>query len=184
MANELAALSTPARKRSLWGFARVEFCCNGAHATRYLSRHSLEQKWTTSPFTLRVILATVETYVPHTGSFLSSPPAATGGASLARLCGTWLELELPKRLLSTARTSQKTSRGKIMRIKRKRIMGSGRQPQAAAPGISKPTFSSWWWCPSWRWGSGTSSPRSNPGTSACPWRAGRRGRLVAVPGTC
>src|SRR5260370_37388508 len=50
-------------------------------AARYLSRHAVEQKWSSSPLTLRVMLAPVETYVPHTGSFFNSPPATTVGGA-------------------------------------------------------------------------------------------------------
>jgi hypothetical protein len=37
------------------------------------------------------MLALVETYVPHTGSFLSSPPEDTAGGRLAALWGLRVE---------------------------------------------------------------------------------------------
>jgi len=41
--------------------------------------------------TVREMLALVETYVPHTGSFLSSPPECTAGGCLGTLRGLTVE---------------------------------------------------------------------------------------------
>src|SRR5450432_3673524 len=57
------------------------------HAARYLSRHSLEQKWTNWPSMVFVMAPAVETYVPQTGSFFSSPPTSTVGDCRAVVCG-------------------------------------------------------------------------------------------------
>lgn len=54
------------------------------------------------------------------------------------------------------------------------------------PPYSQLTSFSWWgwsWFPSWRSDSGTWCPRSNPGSSASPWRSGRRNRWAATRDT-
>src|SRR5207248_7141658 len=88
-----------------------------AYAARYLSLHSLEQKCTICPFTVRRMLKAVETKVPHTGSFFSSPPAMTGGA-----CGGSSRRgalrTAPKMLLRKDRRKRKTRRGRTISIMR------------------------------------------------------------------
>src|ERR1039458_5260587 len=72
------------------------------------------------------MLAVVETYVPHTGSFLSSPPERTAGGCLPALCGPRVERKPSRMLLRIALTSQKSRTGRTMNRKKSRIMESGR----------------------------------------------------------
>jgi len=77
--------------------------------------------------TVRVMLAVVETYVPHTGSFLSSPPECNGGGCRAALRGGVKVVRKPSAtLLRIALSSQKSKTGRTMNLKNSRIMESGR----------------------------------------------------------
>ena len=72
------------------------------------------------------MLAVVETYVPHTGSFLSSPPERTSGGRLGAFCGATAERKPSMMLLKIALTSHKNKRGSTMSRRKRRIMESGR----------------------------------------------------------
>src|SRR5271157_1984351 len=73
------------------------------------------------------MLAVVETYVPHTGSFLSSPPERTAGGWRGALRGGVKVVRKPsKMLLRIALTNQKSKTGRTMNLKKSRIMESGR----------------------------------------------------------
>jgi hypothetical protein len=72
------------------------------------------------------MLAAVETYVPQTGSFLSSPPERTSEGCLAALRGPRVERKPSMMLLRIALTSQKSKSGRTMNRKKSRIMESGR----------------------------------------------------------
>src|ERR1039458_1446689 len=82
------------------------------------------------------MLAAVETYVPHTGSFLSSPPECTAGGRLAALCGPRVERKPSKMLLRIALTSQKSKTGRTMNLKKSRIMESGRDAMLPPPTLA------------------------------------------------
>src|SRR5580658_8018736 len=89
-------------------------------AARYLSRQAEEQKYTVRPSMSFVTDVSAETYVPHTGSFFSSPPGETVGAGRAGLAATW-ELIPPKMDLRTLRTSQNTNNGTTTKRNNRRM---------------------------------------------------------------
>src|ERR1035437_2694394 len=72
------------------------------------------------------MLAVVETYVPPTGSFLSSPPERTSGGRLAALCCATVERKPSMMLLKIALTSHKNRTGSTMSRRKTRSMESGR----------------------------------------------------------
>jgi hypothetical protein len=73
------------------------------------------------------MLAAGETYVPHTGSFLSSPPERTDDGWLGALRGDSVERKPSVTLLRSALTNQKRRTGRTTNRKRRRIMESGRE---------------------------------------------------------
>jgi hypothetical protein len=88
----------------------------------------VEQKYTNCPFTFWETLPTVETYVPHTGSFFNSPPMEIGGAAgRAWPRGAEADRKLAKIFLSRALRNRRTRRGKMISTNRN-FMGSGRKP--------------------------------------------------------
>src|SRR5215831_5020837 len=91
------------------------------YAAWYLSRHSGEQKWTSSPLIRRVTLRAVDTYVPQTGSLFNSPPATTGGFPGADW-GEAVPRMVRKILPKTERRRRKTRRGRTISRKRYRSM--------------------------------------------------------------